>query len=71
MFTSVSTLVFETFDCDDAVGDGKTYLRADYSLSCESDLHSVFKGYAILMILVSGRLRLKEVLAWSDMVAAV
>lgn len=53
VFTSVSTLVFETFDCDDVVGDGEAYLRADYSLSCRSDVHTVFKGYALLMILVS------------------
>ncbi|CAM9376759.1 unnamed protein product, partial [Laminaria digitata] len=52
VFTSVSTLVFETFDCDDAVDDGKTYLRADYSLSCKSKVHSLFQGYALLMILV-------------------
>ena len=50
-------MVFETFDCDDEVGDGETYLRADYTLSCDTNVHRVFQGYAILMILV----RLKEI----------
>ena len=52
MFTSASTLVFDTFACDNAVEDGKSYLRADYSILCESSRHRFFKGYAILMILV-------------------
>lgn len=52
VFTSASALAFETFACDDEVGDGDSYLRADYSLSCKTDLHSFFKGYALFMILV-------------------
>ncbi|CAN0470475.1 unnamed protein product, partial [Laminaria digitata] len=50
-FTSASTLAFETFSCDEEVGDGNSYLRADYSISCDANLHMFFKGYAILMIL--------------------
>lgn len=52
MFTSASTLIFETFACDNAAVDGKSYLRADCSISCESGLHILFKFYAMLMILV-------------------
>ena len=52
MFTSASTLVFKTFACDDAIGDEMSYLRADYSISCKSGLHTFFKSYAMLMILV-------------------
>lgn len=52
MFPSASTLVFNTFACDNAVGDGRSYLRADYSISCESTKHGFFKGYAMIMILV-------------------
>ncbi|CAM9808689.1 unnamed protein product, partial [Laminaria digitata] len=52
VYTSASTLVFQTFACDDAVEDGNSYLRADYSLSCESSLHTFFKRYAMFMILV-------------------
>ncbi|CAM9756463.1 unnamed protein product, partial [Laminaria digitata] len=52
VFTSASTLTLETFTCDDDVGDGKSYLRADYSISCDSDLYMFFRGYAILIVLV-------------------
>ena len=54
VLTTASTLALQTFDCDDAVGDGRSYLRADYSLSCGSKLHIFFKVYAVLMILVRG-----------------
>ncbi|CAN0521007.1 unnamed protein product, partial [Laminaria digitata] len=36
VFTSVSTVVFKTFACDDGVVDGESYLRVDYSISCKS-----------------------------------
>lgn len=52
VFTSASTLVFNTFACDNAVGDGTSYLRADYSISCDSSKYKFFKGYAMLMVLV-------------------
>ncbi|CAM9547013.1 unnamed protein product, partial [Laminaria digitata] len=52
VFTSASTMVFNTFACDNAVGDGTSYLRADYSVSCESSWHTFFKGYATVMIVV-------------------
>ncbi|CAN0519022.1 unnamed protein product, partial [Scytosiphon promiscuus] len=67
VFTSASTLIFKTFDCDDAVGDGKSYLRADYSLTCESSLHVFFKGYAIIMIMVYpiGIPALYAIILWS------
>lgn len=44
--------MFNTFSCDNAVGDGRDYLRADYSLSCDSNLYRFFRAYAILMIFV-------------------
>lgn len=53
VFTSTSTLVFETFACDQDPVEGESYLRADYSLSCDTYLHMWFKIYAGLMILVS------------------
>ncbi|CAM9194743.1 unnamed protein product, partial [Laminaria digitata] len=52
VFTSVSTVVFNTFACDDDIGDGESFLRADYSVSCNTGLHTFFKVYAGLMILV-------------------
>ena len=32
---------------------GESYLRADYSISCDTSLNLFFKFYAALMILVS------------------
>ena len=52
MFTSVSTAVFKTFVCDDDIVVGESFLRADYSISCNTSLHTFFKVYAGLMILV-------------------
>ena len=52
VFTSASTLVFKTFSCDETVREGTSYLRADYSLSCKSRLHTFFKVYAMIMIMV-------------------
>lgn len=61
MFTSASTAAFRTFACDDDAVEGQSYLRADYSLSCQTDLHIFFQVYAGLMILVGslGRLCLQ------------
>ncbi|CAM9826802.1 unnamed protein product, partial [Laminaria digitata] len=52
VFTSASTVAFKTFACDEEVVDGKSYLRADYSISCTTSLHMMFKAYAGIMILV-------------------
>lgn len=57
VYSSASTAVFQTFACD-ALDDGHSYLRADYSLKChrvsgETDnRHLAFMVYAGLMILV-------------------
>lgn len=53
VFTSASTAAFKIFACDDDVVVGKSYLRADYSLSCESGMYTFFQVYAVLMIVVS------------------
>ena len=53
MFTSTSTVVFKTFACDESAVEGKSYLRADYSISCDTNLHTFFKVYSGLMIVVS------------------
>ncbi|CAM9217775.1 unnamed protein product, partial [Laminaria digitata] len=52
VFTSTSTAVFKTFACDEDAVTGESYLRADYSLSCRTDLHMFFQVYAGLMIAV-------------------
>lgn len=70
VFTSTSTLVFKTFACDDAAVEGKSFLRADYSISCHSRWHMFFTCYAGLMVLVSrfarGRVGVKMFGAWYD-----
>ncbi|CAN0588461.1 unnamed protein product, partial [Laminaria digitata] len=52
VFTSASTVAFKTLSCDDQVVKGESYLRADYSISCKTSLHTFFEVYAWLMILV-------------------
>ncbi|CAM9335907.1 unnamed protein product, partial [Choristocarpus tenellus] len=51
IYSSVSSTVFLTFACDD-LDDGRSLLRADYSLSCNTNRHLMFKIYAGVMILV-------------------
>ncbi|CAN0177367.1 unnamed protein product, partial [Laminaria digitata] len=51
VFTSASTVVFKNFACDSKVVEGESYLRADYGISCTSNLHMFFEVYAGLMIL--------------------
>ncbi|CAM9315423.1 unnamed protein product, partial [Laminaria digitata] len=55
VFTSASSVVFNTFPCDDGVVDGESYLRADYSISCNTRLHAFFRAYAGVMILLRRR----------------
>lgn len=51
VYSAVSTVVFQTFSCD-SLDDGKTYLRADYEIDCDSPEHGFFKIYAGVMIAV-------------------
>lgn len=53
VFTSTSTIVFKTFACDGEAVEGENFLRADYSLSCDSNVHMWFMVYAGIMIVVS------------------
>lgn len=55
VFTSTSTIVFKTFACDGEAEEGESYLRADYSLSCDSNVQKWFMVHAGVMIVVSGR----------------
>lgn len=48
-------MAFKTFPCDKEAIEGESFLRADYSLSCNSDKHTYFKVYAGFMIVVSNR----------------
>ena len=50
VYSSVSSILFQMFACDD-LEDGKTYLRADYRVECDSSKHRAFQVYAGFMIL--------------------
>ncbi|CAN0413267.1 unnamed protein product, partial [Laminaria digitata] len=52
VFTSTSSVVLKTFACDNDVMEGERYLRADYSISCNTHKHGHFRKYAGLMVLV-------------------
>lgn len=51
IYSSVSFNIFQTFVCE-TLDNEVTYLRADYSLTCSTDLHTAMEIYAGLMILV-------------------
>lgn len=52
VFTSTSTVIFQTFACDGEVMEGQRLLRADYRLSCDTPTHVWFQVYAGLMLVV-------------------
>ena len=49
VYSPVSYRIFQTFGCDE-LDDGKSYLRADYSLSCLTARHSWHEVYAYIMV---------------------
>ena len=49
VYSSVSSILFQMFACD-GLEDGKTYLRADYRVECDSSKHIAFQAYASVMI---------------------
>ncbi|CAM9183884.1 unnamed protein product, partial [Ectocarpus sp. 12 AP-2014] len=51
IYAAVSYTIFETFVCD-TLDDGNSYLRADYSLTCDTPLHTAYRVYAGLAVLV-------------------
>ena len=51
IYPSTSAAIFATFQCEE-LDDGTTWLRADLSIDCQSDKHSLFWGYAALMALI-------------------
>lgn len=51
VYSPVSFKILQTFACDQ-LDNGDTYLRADYSLSCSTSLHTWYEGYALVMICV-------------------
>jgi len=51
MFGTCSTKVFQTFLCED-FDDGSSYLKADYSVSCNTSTYKIYRAYACCMLLV-------------------
>ena len=51
VYSSASSIVFQMFACDD-LDDGNLYLRADYTIACDSPKHRALQIYASLMILL-------------------
>ncbi|CAM9112289.1 unnamed protein product, partial [Sphacelaria rigidula] len=51
IYSSVSFTIFQTFVCE-PLDDGMKYLRADYSLTCSTGIHTAMQVYAGLMIFV-------------------
>ncbi|GMH92878.1 hypothetical protein TL16_g12477 [Triparma laevis f. inornata] len=49
---SVSIKIFSTFACQRFDGDYGSYLKADFSINCNSDEHKAYQTYAALMILL-------------------
>ena len=51
VYSSVSFVVFQMFACD-KLDTGKRYLRADYTIECDSDKHRALQIYAGFMIIL-------------------
>jgi hypothetical protein len=47
----VSVTIFRTFSCD-YFDDGSAYLQVDYGVSCDTTRYRLFKGYAVLAVLL-------------------
>jgi hypothetical protein len=52
IFSPVSTVVFQTFACDYLEGTNDSWLRADYSITCDSDRYKAYRVYGVSMILL-------------------
>lgn len=44
--------VFQTFACEEVQEIGKSYLRADFRIQCDTPRHAAYKIYAAVMILL-------------------
>ena len=51
IYPATASKIFSTFQCL-SLDDGTRHLRADFSIDCDSDAHSLVSMYAILMIFI-------------------
>lgn len=49
---SLASQVFQTFACEDLDEIGKSFLRADFRIECNTSEHKAYKAYAEIMICV-------------------
>jgi hypothetical protein len=52
LYSTISTMVFQTFSCNDLEEVNKSYLRADYSIECGTPTHHAYCAYAAIMVIV-------------------
>lgn len=52
LFASVSTTIFDTFNCAQYGDDPKLYLVADMSIDCADPTHKLFEKYAMGMMII-------------------
>ncbi|CAM9452577.1 unnamed protein product [Choristocarpus tenellus] len=51
-YTQVSTVIFQTFACEELTDVGESYLRADFRISCHAAEHSRYILFAVIMIFI-------------------
>ncbi|CAM9714629.1 unnamed protein product, partial [Hapterophycus canaliculatus] len=51
VYSTASAAVFQVFPCDE-LDNGKSFLRADHSIQCDTPTHKVYTAYAAFMCLV-------------------
>jgi uncharacterized membrane protein YwzB len=52
VFASVSTTVFDTFNCETFGDDPTHYMSSDQSIDCDDPTHKKYQGFAYVMIMV-------------------
>ncbi|CAM9177599.1 unnamed protein product [Choristocarpus tenellus] len=52
IYTQVSTVIFQTFACEDLTDVEERYLRADFRIKCDSEEHSRYICFAAIMIFI-------------------
>jgi hypothetical protein len=52
IYAPVLSVVFQTFACEHLEGTDQSWLRADYSISCETAEYHAYRKYAAVMIVV-------------------
>jgi hypothetical protein len=52
LYSTQSSLIFQTFACEEVAGTDMYYLRADLSISCDSPEYMYYRAYALVMVMV-------------------